>query len=253
MATMQDVIDAGRVISYWALDEPSNGSGAVLRRDAFGGNDATDPTTVPSVAGKITPLAANFDDAVPDRLVVPYNTSLDIPASGQLTIGGWIQVHDLTVAMNYFSKWAATTGIIYALQYADIGGSTHRFRALIGNSSGDNTGFTVTWGTAVLANTWYFVLVEIDEANEFASIEVNRTGRVEATGSLSYSLVDDTNDLWIGSDEATGNDMDGYLNGWALIEGILSTDEKDDWYLSGAGRDLNELLLGSGKGRLFFW
>lgn len=220
--------------AHWALDEASG-----ARADPFGSHTAADTTTVGSNTGKFEALAADFDDSVPDRLVVPHHADLGMPAGGQMTIGGWVNIKDTSVSMNVFAKWALSgTGIIYSVQFES---TANNMRILVGNVDGDDTGLIATCTTALSQDTWYFCIFEIDEGADTVTADVNNANKATQSG-LSWTLPDDTNDLWIGSDEATGNDADALMQGWFIMDTVITTGQKNEIYNSGVGYNLNNLL-----------
>lgn len=231
--TLEAVAEAGRIRAYFPLNE-NNGVGL----ETYHGNDATDVTGVGSDTGLIYPKARKFVASKPDRLVAPYDPLFDMPSSGILTVCGWAKQTTIVGAMALFAKWGLPNGIVYNVQFIDPG---NLYRMLLGNAAGDNTGAICSDAdVTVAAGTWYFIRVEIDENIPRTRIQVNEVLGYTTITNPGWSLVDETNDLWIGSDEATGNDFDGLLQAWSLIEGTLTAAEISEIYNSGSGFDLNQ-------------
>jgi hypothetical protein len=230
--SLQDVAEAGRIRAYWPLNEAA---GPAL--ESYNGLNGADATGVGSNTGLIYPLAREFVAASSDHFVVPDNGLLDMPSSGIMTFCGWAYQNSIASAQSLFAKWALPNGIVYLVQFESSGKA---YRMLLGNATGDNTGAINTDADVIVAaGTWYFIRVEVDENIPRTRIQVNEALGYSTITNPGWSLVDDGSDLWIGSDEATGNDFDGRLQAWALIEGTLLSSEISELYNSGAGFDLN--------------
>lgn len=233
--TLEAVAKAGRIRAYWPLNE-ADGPGL----EAYNGLDGADATGVGSDVGLIYPLAREFLAANSDHLVVPDNTLLDMPSSGKLTIAGWYYPYTVpATAYSCVAKWALPNGIVY-LQQLLGGGPTGSFRNLLGNAAGDDAVIGATDSDVLVsANSWYFVISVIDETTPQNTINVNQVFGPNTNGNpAAWTLVDDGSDLWIGSDEATGNDFDGRIQGVVLIDGTLTGAEISEMYGGGSGFDL---------------
>lgn len=235
--SLRDIVAAGRIRGYWPLNEPS---GPAI--DTFRGLDGADITTVGTAGGLIYPTSRLFVASKPDRFEVPNNALLNMPASGRMTLAGWAYVETTpATAYNYWSLWGLPNDLAYSLQYWEGDSGPDRWRVLVGNAAGSDTGVLLQSDLNASIQVWACIIVEIDEISDFVSIEVNRANRAQSN-ALTWTVVDSASDLWIGCEEPNLNHFDGRLQGWTHSEGLWTDDEKDEFYNGGAGFDLNTLL-----------
>lgn len=228
--SLADVAAAGRIRGFWPLNEAGGAA-----RESFRGLNGADATGVGSAPGHIYPLSRSFVAANSDHFVVPSSVWLNMPSSGVMTLCGWAYQNSLAATMALFARWGLPNSIVYNAQFLN---GTPLYRLLIGNALGDNTGAICPDADVIVGTgAWYFIRAEVDENLPRTRIQVNEVLGYFSVTNPGWSLVD-SGDLWIGSDEATGNDFDGRLQAWALIEGTLTGPEITEIYNGGAGFDL---------------
>lgn len=94
------------LVSYWKLDEESDGSGAVTRNDSVGANHLTDTNTTPSATGLIS-RAASFTAAQADQLSRADNASLSAGAGVSFEFAVWVRqsVAAYAIAFSKYSEY----------------------------------------------------------------------------------------------------------------------------------------------------
>src|SRR3990172_6871113 len=76
------------LVSYWKLDESSDGSSPVTRADSAGSNTLSDGNTTPSAAAKIS-NGANFRAASSEYLYKTAFSGLNF-GTGDFSISSWV-------------------------------------------------------------------------------------------------------------------------------------------------------------------
>ena len=111
----------------WHLDENSNGSAAVTRKDSSGnGNDLTDNATVTSTQGKIG-KAAQFTAANSEYLSIAENASLS-PGDIDFTFSGWVnKTNTIAAGENYIVNKTASCRLNMGVEIYSSGGNRMRF------------------------------------------------------------------------------------------------------------------------------
>src|SRR5207247_6557818 len=78
------------LVSYWKLDDVSDGSGPVTRLDSVGSNHLTDNNTVASAPGKIG-NGADFESANNEFFSITDASQNGLDITGDLTISCWVK------------------------------------------------------------------------------------------------------------------------------------------------------------------
>ena len=139
------------LVSYWKLDETSDGSGAVTRVDSHGSNDLTDNNTTPSATGKLN-NCCDFELSNSEYLNIADGTQSGLDISGDMSFFGWVQ---------FESAGVATRGIM-GKDADGAGNRGYNFYWTVDNLrieiSSNGTAATVgqvTW--SVSTAVWYYV------------------------------------------------------------------------------------------------
>jgi hypothetical protein len=224
------------LISYWKLDETSDGSGAVTRNDSHGTNHLTDNGTTPSAAGKInngsshTPANAEF-------LSVADNAGLSI--STAFTFQAWIKINTLAVNLAIGGKWDYQTqgGFLFQTDQSQTDELICYIASTL-NDNGANHGYTTD--ANLLAGTWYHTVVVYDGSLAAANrlkIYLNAASKsLTLAGTIPTTIPDNTADFKIGKFGGTlTRYFDGLIDEVGYWNRALSSAEITQLYNSGAG------------------
>lgn len=154
------------LISYWKLDEASNGSVPVTRLDSVvaSGNDLTDNNTTASAAGKIG-SAASFISTNNESLSRASNASLQ---TGDITysIALWVNLAATGAARHVFvSKGSMITGPLeYAVGY-NLG--TDRFEFQVNGSTVLSANSLGSPGLGV----WHFIICWFENVGQTLNMQ----------------------------------------------------------------------------------
>lgn len=223
-----------KAVAYWRLDESSDGTGAVTRKDwTLRGNDLTDNNTVPSTAGKIV-RAGLFTSANSEYLSRADNADLSM-GDVDFTLAGWVYLASKTAEMTCLGKDGGGTNREYSVRYDN---TQDRFRFY---ATPDGTGASVknaqadTFGSPSTA-TWYFLIAEHDHTNDTLKISVNNGTANSA--AITGGVFDGTAEFDLGRLSSAGSYWNGRLDGWGVYKSLLTAQEKAWLYNGGAGHAL---------------
>ena len=235
--------------SWWALDESSDGTGAVVRVDSHGTNDLTDNGTTPSTTGKVN-LATQHTNAVPDWLSHVSNASLQA-GDIDFAFACWVYLDNKTTSQFFVSKddTIPVGDREYAIQY-QLG--TNRFRFVVftavdvGEFSDANT-----LGSPAVA-TWYLIIGWHDSVANTVNIQVNN-GAVDSVATSGPLQAAGAAEFQIGARDNLGSRalLDGRVDEVGFWKRILTVAERTALYNAGAGvyyPDIGKQYLVSGVG-----
>ena len=218
------------LISWWTLDEPSDGTAPVIRLDSSGTNDLTDNNTTPSVAAKVN-LGADLELANTEFLSHIDNASLSF-ADEDFTLACWVNAETYGGAnRRIISKWGAIAANQEYLLYYSNG--ANRLQFLVSDGVGAGSVAANTLGAPVIA-TWYLVIAWHDSVANTINIEVNDGG----VDSVAYALGchDGPSSFGLGADpDNLIEHFDGILDEAALWRRILTAAERTALYNAGSG------------------
>ncbi len=225
-ATMQQV-NPGTPISCWDLEEASG-----TRADAFGGNTLTDVNTVTQATG-IVGFAADFELNNTEYLSHTDNASL---STGDIdfSLAGWFKLESIGAQQELASKYGADGSREYELFVSSTNKPTFLIR------DGSNAVGTATWGSAVSASTWYFVLAWHDAAANVVGITIDNGTAV--TNSTTGAPPDTNGAFFLGTRNAGTFPLDGVLDQWTFYKTVLTTSNGTYLYNSAAGRSCADLV-----------
>jgi hypothetical protein len=212
------------LISWWSLDETSG-----IRYDSHGTNNLTDNNTVGYQSGIIY-NAADFIQANSESLSVSDNTSYDIGTSG-FTFCAWSYFSSLSGYPTILSK-ISSDNFEYEIEYNYPTGSKLNFS--VSNDGSVRIG-NVTVDISI--NTWYFVCVWFDYGNG-TGIQINNG--TPQTASYTGAVRIGTAPFRIGASN-NNNFFSGKIDEVVFYKKVLSTDEREWLYNSGAGRQYCEV------------
>jgi len=198
-------VDLTNLISYWPLNESSNGSAPVTRADAHNGNDLTDNDNKPSGTGLVYSLAADFPTA--GALIHTDNAPLSM-GNIDFTFAAWANLSDKTANRFILSKGNILGGgSEYRLYYDQ---PTNRFTMSVNGSlaNGDGSLARADGLGSPSVDTWYFVVGWYDSTANLTRICVNdgtvtdgqaqSLGAVDGDGIFAVGYALGVDEFWLG-------------------------------------------------------
>lgn len=224
-------------VAYWKLDEASGN-----RADATGhGNTAVPVSDVGSRAGHINALAASFPGAA-DYLIVANGAQFDF-GNSDFTLAGWVLLDVVFQADNeIIAKRNSTTGDLEFDVYSagnepplQPGEQAFQF-----DFAGVGQYYPYVACSSLTPNAigvWYFVLASFDASAHLMSIRINN-GTADTADSTVDNVVE-SGSLYIGGNNPNPfKALNGAMEEWGIWHRLLTSDEQDYLYNSGAGRAL---------------
>lgn len=223
------------LVSWWTLDEFSNGSGAVTREDSHSSNDLTDNNTTPSATGIIS-LGADFESTNSEYLSITDAAQTGLDITGDFSISCWIKLEsaygvDTQSGIVNKGGQGGGDGNGYGLFGANLGGTSYvRFYTVNGGTL-DIHNFTQTLSTA----TWYNIIGRFRSSDKAFDVAVNAVDKTQQTGTVNPG--NSSNGFAIGASNAGsgGNFFDGIIDEVGIWNRRLTDAEIDELYNSGAG------------------
>lgn len=226
------------LVSWWSLDQESDGTAPVTRLDSHGSNDLTDNGTTASAAGKVG-NAGSF--IIANTEYFSAGTSPDLkPATGSSwSLSAWANPGaSITKALagSYDgSGWAIDTS----------GGI--RFFVI------DSVGAKSATAPALANGVWSHVYAYYDDSVKEIGLSVNNA--VATTTSVGV-LVPSAIGTFLGDRSAGNIPWNGLIDEAAIFQGLLTAEERTFLYNGGAGRSYAEAVAFgassfSRRGRLF--
>lgn len=215
VSALTESIDSLGAISYWKLDETSGNAS-----DSIGSNTLTNNGTMTYAAGKINNGAS---PTTSKYLSLADIDAISYDGTQSISYSLWFKPTSTTGVQTIFSKWENGTGtpqeyILY------LNGTSLVFGAL-------NDGTGITWGTAVTAGNWYYVVLTLGPSKAM-QMYVNN-GAVQTHTSIG-SVENTSAELRFGQNAAT-NWFTGLIDEVGLWSRALSATEVTRLYNSGNG------------------
>lgn len=213
--------------AWWAHDEAGTGS----RADSHTGGETLTNNNAATAGGALVGAAAtDFDTASNQYLSRAY---ADFPVfGGSYTVCGWFMLDSIDATRRIVTVYSATAG---ARAFLFQVGATNIPIFATYNSSGVGAG-TATWGSSVATATWYFFAFWHDDAGDTVNLRLDN-GSPVSTATTSEPNASPTADFVIGQYQgASSGGMDGVIDEVCVYSRVLTTDEIDWLYNSGAGR-----------------
>lgn len=225
------------LVSFWELEESSDGSAPVTREDAHGTNDLTDNNTTPSTTGKVG-NCCDFERGNSERLSIADNTDL---STGNIDFTANFWINGETLDQNPIlgkwqwggsgqNEWVAWTQTDAKPQFSV-------------SSTGSNT-VTVSWGSALSTATWYMITCWHDATADKIYITVNANATPAETAH-TLGVFDGTREFAIGG--SASNFFDGLIDQVGFWKRVLTSDERTSLYNSGNGLSYAAMAGGGGR------
>lgn len=211
----------------WHLDEASG-----TREDAHGANDLTDNNTVTSGAAKLGTAAAQFASASSEYLSINDNADLSV-GDIDFSFAFWMRPEANAGGSAVFSK-DGTDGLTdgaYELRWSDDVAA--RLTWLIRQSGGADCARVSSNAFGNMSNdTWYFVGVYHDAANNIAGVGVNDTWNTVSTAGTPF---DNGGRFTLGCRSYLSGFYNGRIDEFAMWKRMLTSQEWTDLYNAGTG------------------
>lgn len=207
------------LVSWWELNETTG-----TRNDSHGANHLSSNNSVGYTSGLVG-NAANFVAANNQYLSIADNTSLSL--TGNMTISFWFRYTAAPAATQYLiAKRTGASGRSYSIQILSTGYLV--FTAYADGSTATN----ITTAIVAPTNTWNFVTATHNNGSNI-TLRINNETPVSAT--LTGGIYDSLAAFSVGSIVGASS-FSGDIDELGVYTRVLSTDELDWLYNSGAGR-----------------
>ena len=217
------------LIAWWSLDETSG-----IRYDSHGSNHLGETNTVGWSTGKQN-NAANFVAANSEYLGIGDNAGLS-SADESFSIGGWFNYDFLPDTYQFMI--AKRDSYATAMEY-EVFITGQKLNFWIGNSAASHN--AVVHSTTLAAGTWYFFLAEYNASANLLTLSLNDGS--PATQATTINVADSSGAFRMGNQPDLANsEYDGKLDEIFFYKRLLTDDEREWLYNSGAGRTYNDLL-----------
>jgi hypothetical protein len=210
-----------RLVSYWTLNEASDGSGATQRIDSFGANHLTDNNTTASAAG-VAGNGADFEFTNSECLYVANNASLQM-GSTSFTIACWIKPESYAAAINMvLSKYNNSDNHREYGIYLDVTGAPFFI------VSADGTATQVSpIVPSCKAGYWALLIASYDTADQKPRLSVD--GEADGVGTVTSAVFASDSPFVIGGRGKVGGFsayFDGIVDEVMVWKRLLTASEK---------------------------
>lgn len=224
------------LVSYWAMDESSDGSGAVTRVDSHASNDLTDTNTTASGTGIIS-NGADFETSNNEVLSISDASQTGLDLTGDLSISMWVSFESLLSSSTdrfVIGKWGSAGNRGYALALYNNAG-TYQMEWLISNNGTTISAGTPNLPAAPTTNQLYHWVLVYDASAGTTDYWVDNSSLTQTTG-MHNSINNNAIDFQIGGMAAVASPRhDGIIDEVGIWNRTLTTDEVAELYNSGAG------------------
>jgi len=214
------------LVSYWKLDETSDGSGAVTRNDSHGINHLTDNGTTASGTGNLN-NGADFESGNSAYLSIPDASQSGLDITGDLSVSMWIKFE--TVATTYLLQ-KGFEGNVQRSYVISWDSNTLGFQTCSDGVGGAGVNQAWTPSTA----TWYHICLMYTSSIPSVDMYINGT---EISGSskttLDTPIHNGTSDFALAGASSPGAYFDGIMDEVGIWAKVLSVAEKDQLYNGG--------------------
>lgn len=206
------------LVSWWALDETSG-----TRADAHGSNTLSDNNTVGYDSGQ-QGNAASFVASNSEYLSRTDNASLSI-GDRAYTWGTWFYVNSsANVTMYMYTKFDTNN------EYTAVITGSGASRSIYVIASSDGINWTNTSAFSISADAWHYFMAWYDPDNDKLYLSIDNATPVSVT--LSGGIYDGAS-LFMSNNPGS---FDGRMDEMFVYTKLLSADEREWLYNSGAGR-----------------
>lgn len=222
------------IVSYWKLDEFSDGTGAVTREDSHSTNDLTDNNTTPSGTG-IIDLGADFELSSSEFLSIADASQTGLDLTSDYTISFWYKFESLPaeddqhVLLCKGGQGAGTPGS-YGVGTLHVSGGQKSFRFWNRNTT---TLDIHDFNYSILTATWYNIIARFGDSGKTYDLAVNGVDQTQQTGTLASS--NGTGAFALNSVGAGGAYSDGIMDEVGIWSRRITDAEIDELYNGGAG------------------
>jgi len=226
------------LVSYWKLDEASDGSDAVTRNDSVGTNHLTDFGTTPSQAG----LKGNevlFTTANSEYLKVDSNASLQM-GDIDFTIVAWVTLTTVNAIHDILSKYnnTATNNREFILYYNYVGvdnaGNRFTFGVTSAGTSASIRNVLANNLGAPTAGARYMIKIWHDKTANTINIQVNN-GTADSAAHTTGVFAGDSPFI-LGALPVASRYASEAVDEVGIWKRLLTTDEDTEIYNGGAGK-----------------
>ena len=193
-------------------------------------NDMTNEGSATFVSGKLG-NATQMSRTGP-KYLSHADSSVFSPGDTNFTWSFWVKFDSIDIWQYMISKWNWSGGTNGEYLFRIQDDNSPRWRIRISGSNKD-----VTWGSDVVADTWYNMVGYYDTDNDLIAIVVNAGTPVETT-SITGAVDDYSLEVAFGasSDANTSASVAGIMDEVALHSKVLSSDEITDLYNGADGK-----------------
>jgi hypothetical protein len=212
------------LISFWKLDEASDGTSPVIRVDSVGSHDLTDVNTTASGVG-IIENGVNLDSFNNEYLT---NDDSSFNFNESFTIAGWFKFDMLGANRTLFSRYLNSgTERQYILFYEH---SSTNIRLLLSHD-GLNATSLYSSQSSWSIGTWYYIVAWYDDVLEEIGISINDSS--VTTPATSGIYTGSTQPFLLGNSYA--GFFDGVIDEVGVWSRALTSEERTQLYNSGSG------------------
>lgn len=220
------------LVSYWKLDESSDGSGAVTRDDAHSTNDLTDNNTTPSGTGKIN-NGANFAEANTEYLAIADASQTGLDVSGDLSMQAWIKPANGGANRLVVSKANGSGEFGFTMLQTSV----NSILSTVDQDTGPTRSQARTSGTVdVTGSVWTHVVVTFNASNGQITIYFDGSSQalnIDTTNARGIN--NNAEPFSIASSGSGGNSYNGLIDEVGIWSRVLTGTEVGELYNSGAG------------------
>ena len=221
-------------VAYWKLDEASG-----ARADSTGNGLGLTPLgTVSGAAGKVG-NAASLTRAGENGLFKNSTAAFD---GDQISVAFWVKFDSITEGEDQTIIWrmAETSKVVFHIAF-----HSGLWLDVYEDSAFNNETAFLESSVSIAADTWYFVVAEIDRTNEVVRLRINATQEQDMffdsptapTGTSSILSIG-SGVTPVGAANTAGFHTEGLVDEVGWWDRLLTTPEKDHLYNAGVGRSL---------------
>lgn len=219
------------LVSYWALNESSDGSSNVTRNDSVGSNNLTSTGNVASGTGKNS-NGASFSQSVAQILLKSSPTSLGV-GTGDFTMSLWLYRTAAFTSSHIVGRWASQPNWGYIL----FGNNTTNIMLYVSSNGWDATsvGLTNYNSGNIPESTWVHIVCGRGNGKIFISgnnstrNEANYTNSINDGGTAGFGVGN-------GDGKAKGDGHVGIIDEVGFWSRELTTSECGELYNTGSGK-----------------
>ena len=231
------------LVSYWKMDESSDGSGAVTRNDSHGSNNLTDNNTTPSGSGIIN-NGANFQVANSEYLSITDAAQSGLDITGDLSISVWVKFTSTTEVVTFVDKTGGNTAGQRAYFFDYYAGSLAFLNSADGTA---NSQQTVAWSPSTAI--WYHVAVTFESSTKAKKFYVDGSQQGTTQTGVYTGIFNSAAPFNIGYyAEAPGYYTNAVLDEHGIWSRVLTGAEITSLYNGGVGLSYDDF---GGGGTVF--